>query len=64
MFSPKITLKKELFERVKRCAEAAGYSSTQEFVEHVLEREMNTIEAEARTNDEIVSKLKGLGYLE
>lgn len=41
----------------------AGYSSPQEFVEHVLEKELGKIE-EAESDEEIVNKLKGLGYLE
>lgn len=64
MFSPNIKLKKEMYERLKRCSDAAGYSSVQEFVEHVLEKELGKIEEEAETNEDIVNKLKGLGYLE
>jgi len=63
MFSTSIKLKKELAERVKRCAEAGGYSSVQEFVEHVLERELARIET-ADSDEEIAKKLKGLGYLD
>ncbi len=40
MFSGKIRLSKELSERVERYAKAAGYSSPQEFVQHVIEREL------------------------
>lgn len=63
MFSTSIKLKKDLAERVKRCAEAGGYSSAQEFVEHVLERELEKIEA-SDSDEEIAKKLKGLGYLD
>ncbi len=62
-FSNSIKLEKALFERVKRCAEAGGYSSPQEFVEHVLDRELSQIE-DGATDDEIMQKLQGLGYLE
>ena len=48
---------------MKRCSETAGYSSPQEFVLHVLEKELAKIE-EADSDEEIVKKLKGLGYLE
>jgi hypothetical protein len=65
MFSfTNIRLKKPLLDRVKRCSEAAGYSSPEEFVEHVLEKELAQIEEDARTKEEIVKRLKGLGYLE
>ena len=63
MFNPTIKLKKKTWQRVKRCSEAAGYSSPEEFVEHVLERELAKLE-DAESDAEIVKKLKGLGYLE
>ena len=65
MFGPTITLKlkKGLWDRLRKCSEAGGYSSTQEFVEHVLEREMAKL-ADAESDEEILRKLKGLGYLE
>ena len=63
MFKSTIKLNKELWERVKRCSDAAGYTSPQEFVEHVLQRELAKIE-DAESDEEIVNKLKGLGYLE
>lgn len=63
MFKSTIKLNKDLSERVKRCSEAAGYTSPQEFVEHILERELSKIE-ESDSDEEIVNKLKGLGYLE
>ncbi len=63
MFNPTIKLKKKTWQRVKRCSEAAGYSSPEEFVEHVLERELAKLE-DAESDEEIVKKLKGLGYLE
>ncbi len=52
-----------MWERVKRCADAAGYSSPQEFVEHVLERELAKLE-DAESDEEIVNKLRGLGYID
>lgn len=61
--STSIKLDKDLFERIKRCADAGGYSSPQEFVKHVLEKELSTIE-EGESDEEIVKKLQGLGYLE
>ena len=63
MFSGKITLKKELSRRVERCAQAGGYSSPEEFVEHIIERELAKLE-DAQSDEEIVRKLKGLGYID
>lgn len=63
MFGPSIKLDKELYDRVKRCADAAGYSSPKEFIQHVLERELEKFSGE-ESDEEIVKKLQGLGYLE
>jgi metal-responsive CopG/Arc/MetJ family transcriptional regulator len=63
MLKHSIKISKELMARVKKCSEAAGYSSPDEFIEHVLERELAKTE-EAESNEEIIRKLKGLGYLE
>ena len=63
MFGPSIKLDKEVYDRVKRCADAAGYSSPKEFIQHVLERELEKLEG-AQSDEEIVKKLQGLGYLE
>ncbi|HLY17611.1 MAG TPA: hypothetical protein VKR61_10315 [Bryobacteraceae bacterium] len=60
---PTVKLKKELWDRIRQCSAAAGYSGPQEFVEHVLERELARLE-DAQSDEEIVKKLKGLGYLE
>jgi metal-responsive CopG/Arc/MetJ family transcriptional regulator len=63
MLRATIKVNKNLWERIQRCARAAGYSSPQEFVEHVLEKELARLE-DAESDEEIVKKLKGLGYLE
>ena len=63
MFNTSIKLKKATWHRVKQCSEAAGYSSPEEFVEYVLERELAKLE-DAESDEEIVTKLQGLGYLE
>jgi len=63
MFNTTIKLKKATWPRVKKCSDAAGYSAPEEFVEHVLERELAKLE-DAESDEEIVKKLQGLGYLE
>ena len=63
MFGPTIKLNKDLWDRVKTCASAAGYSSPEEFVQHVLERELAKLE-NAGSDEEIVKKLQGLGYID
>jgi hypothetical protein len=64
MFEPKIRLNPELWSKVKKCAEAGGYSSPDEFVEHVLEKEVARLLSDGSSEEEILRKLKGLGYLE
>jgi len=63
MFNTTIKLKKTTWQRVKKCSDAAGYSSPEEFVEHVLEKELTKLE-DAESDEEIVKKLQGLGYIE
>ncbi|HLI84134.1 MAG TPA: hypothetical protein VKV17_09475 [Bryobacteraceae bacterium] len=63
MFGPSIKLNKDLWDRIKKCAGAAGYSSPEEFVEHILERELAKLE-DASSDEEIVKKLQGLGYID
>jgi hypothetical protein len=63
MLGTSIKLNKQLMARVKKCAQAGGYSSPQEFVEHLLERELAKLDL-AESDEEILRKLKGLGYLE
>jgi len=58
-----IKLKKDLWEKVKKAAAAGGYSSPEEFIEHVLEREAAKV-ADAGADAEILARLKGLGYID
>ena len=58
-----VKLNKEMAAKIKRVAAAAGYSSPEEFVEHVLEREIAKLD-DAQSDEEIVRKLKGLGYID
>ena len=63
MAGTSVKLNKDLWARIKRVSEAGGYSSAEEFVEHVLEREVAKLDS-AQSDEEIVLKLKGLGYLD
>jgi hypothetical protein len=58
----KIKLDKDLLERLKKAAEIAGYSSVDEFVVHVLEKELVRID-DGGSDEEIKKKLEGLGYI-
>jgi hypothetical protein len=62
MFGSNIKLDKALLARVKRYADLAGYSSADEFVAHVLEKELGKLEG-SESEEDIKKKLKGLGYI-
>ena len=62
MFGSPIKLEKTLLAKAKRYADLAGYSSVEEFITHVLEKEIAHLET-AGTEDEIKKRLKGLGYI-
>lgn len=62
MFGSGIKLDKALLARVKRYSDLAGYSSVDEFVTHVLEKELAKFEG-SDSEEEIKKKLKGLGYI-
>ena len=40
----------------------AGYTSVEEFINHIVEKEMSTF-GEADSEEEIKKKLQGLGYI-
>ncbi|NIM19971.1 MAG: hypothetical protein GTO51_06975 [Candidatus Latescibacteria bacterium] len=58
----KIKLDVDMYERLKKVAEAAGYASVDEFVLHVLERELARLD-EGGSDEDIKKKLEGLGYM-
>jgi hypothetical protein len=58
----KIKLDKDLVARLKRVADVAGYATVEEFIVHVLEREMTNFEG-TDGDDDIRDKLRGLGYI-
>jgi hypothetical protein len=58
----KIKLDKDLVERIKKIAAVAGYASHEEFIVHVLEKEVAQFEG-AQSDAQITEKLKGLGYI-
>ncbi len=67
MLGNRIKLDDELFDKVKKCAAIAGYSSPEEFVVHVLEKEVAAILGSGPESDDeeaVRKRLKGLGYIE
>lgn len=68
MFGSRIKLDGELLSRCRKQAEQLGYSSVEEFITHVLERELKSMESTgdetAADEEQIANRLKGLGYIE
>lgn len=68
MFGNKLKIEPELYEKLGRCAAAAGYSSAEEFAVHVLEKETAKIldsgGMDAASEEELRRRLEGLGYIE
>ena len=62
VFGLGIRLDKAILAKAKRYADLAGYSSVEEFITHVLEKEFARIE-ESDSEQEMRKKLKGLGYI-
>lgn len=59
-----IKLSTELWKKIVKCAEVAGYSSPEEFVAHVLETQVAKVAEESESDADILKKLKGLGYID
>jgi metal-responsive CopG/Arc/MetJ family transcriptional regulator len=58
-----IKISKELWQRIERAAKPAGYSSPEEFAQHVLDKYVPRSD-DRDSKEEILKKLKGLGYFE
>jgi Arc/MetJ-type ribon-helix-helix transcriptional regulator len=58
-----VKLPAPLLDRARVAAQAAGYSSVDEFVTHAVEKELARL-GEAEAKEAVIKQLKGLGYLE
>ena len=63
MFGPSIRIDKALLAKIRKYAGIAGYASPEEFVRHVLEREIAKFEEGGASEDEIRKRMQGLGYI-
>ena len=63
MASVKIKIEKDLYDSLKKCAEMVGYSSVDELITHVLEKEVDRLSGEKADLETTKERLKGLGYL-
>ena len=58
-----VKIEKSLCQRAEQAAAKAGYSSREEFIEHAIEKALANYE-ESESKDDVLRKLKGLGYIE
>jgi hypothetical protein len=58
----KVKIEKELYEKAEKYAKVAGYTSVEEFINHIIEKELATF-GEGESEEEIKKKLQGLGYI-
>ena len=59
----KLKVDKDLLAKIKKYAAIAGYATPEEFVQHVLEREIARFEEGGADEDEIKKRMQGLGYI-
>ena len=63
MFDPHIKIDRALYDRLKKLAEDKGYSSVDEFAQHILEKVAKGVET-SQDEESVTKQLKGLGYIE
>jgi len=59
----KIKIDANLYERVKKVAQLAGYPSPEDFIVHIIEKELSVLES-AESDAAVTERLRGLGYIE
>jgi len=60
----KLKIDTALYERAKKAAIAAGYSSFEEFVTYLIEKELSLLESSPEDSKAVDEQLRGLGYIE
>ncbi len=61
---PKLKIDSHLYDRAKKAAETAGYTTIQEFVTHIIEKELAQLETAEQDDEKVAQQLRGLGYIE
>jgi hypothetical protein len=65
MFGNNIKIDDDLLRRARECAASEGYATVEEFVTHVLEKEIARIAGDRQGGEEqVADRLRGLGYIE
>ena len=58
----RLKLDRDLVDKLRKVADVAGYATVDEFVTHILEKEMLHFEG-AKDEKDMRERLKGLGYI-
>ncbi len=58
----KVKLDRDLVDKLRKVADVAGYATVEEFVTHILEKEMLHFEG-VKDDKDMRERLKGLGYI-
>ena len=58
----KVKIDKVLYQHLAEIAKASGYSTTEEYIVHVLEKELVRLDVDEQ--DDVQRRLRGLGYIE
>lgn len=61
--STKVKINRALYDQLAEIAQVGDYASTDEFILHILEKEVEKF-AEAGDDAEVQKQLRGLGYIE
>jgi hypothetical protein len=59
----KIKIDSALYARAKNIVDVAGYSSLDEFITHIIEKEVAKYE-QIEVDEKTADQLRGLGYIE
>ena len=60
--SVKVKLDRDLVDKLRKLADLAGYATVEEFITHILEKEMLHFEG-VKDDKDMRERLKGLGYI-
>ena len=64
MKTAKIKLDKDLLDQCKEYSVGSGYSSVEEFITYVLEKELRKNQKHPEMDKDMEKQLQGLGYIE
>ena len=59
----KVKIEPALYDKAKLAAEAAGYSSVEEFIANCIEKEVQRLKVDEEEG-QVTDRLRGLGYIE